>query len=526
DFTPGEVNRLTDYVDADRFTNQSLIKRTPVHLCALRPLEAALWAAPEPMALERAIEALFDDYRRTFPADEAWLHTQREPDAGPRWLPLRVLQQPRDGLERAVSEAAGALTAFLQRTLADPDYRAAAGPVLRGLTVRTRDRLLRMFLPFIRRMDYQAAMHVVLAELVGAVRIVDDEGRERAVDLLSAHKSAILEFKEEIVAIQLYVAIKRALEQLFGPARPGEPDVVVRQSDLAFVSGVAIPCAGDVPAHFLGISPAELHAAKLVHSRAIGRSALIVVDRRTDRAVRIDIVTGVLPKDRELTALRGAVINKKRAATGQQHRRFFDRLGELIVDYVRTGDDNFTLFGPVPLPWDEYRDKLAFAPPTRRGFVDHLVHQGISAPLTEALALLGVIEHAEASEVRERVAAGGAASAPAEACDPDALYAGTLVERVRRVVETIIEPVLRNDGGRLDVLEIRDDGDVEVRFVGSCANCPYSLLSMEQIVKPTMLRIPGVRRVLHRARLRDGEQRAAGRPRSRPLPVLGVCSSE
>ena len=368
------------------------------------------------------------------------------------------------------------------------------------VTQAQRDQLLRLFLPFVRRLDYQSIMHPVLADLVGSVRLVDAQGRERVIDLLSAHKSAVLELKEEIVAIQLYVAIKRAVERLFGA---GE---VVPQRDLAFVSGVAIPCAGDVPAHFLGISPAELGAATLVHSRAIGASALIVVDRRRNQAVRIDIETGVLPKDRELTLLRGTVINRKRAATGAQHRRFFDRLGELIVEYVRTGDDNFALFGPVPLPWAEYQDKLAFAPPSRAGFLDHLIAQRASAPLVEALAQLGVLEGGDAAQVREGLAAcadGGSSRSLAFA--PEQLYAGTLQERVQRVVEAIITPVLKNDGGRMDILEVRDDGDVEVRFVGSCANCPYSLLSMEQIVKPTMLQIPGVKRVVHRARLRDTE---------------------
>ncbi len=50
---------------------------------------------------------------------------------------------------------------------------------------------------------------------------------------------------------------------------------------------------------------------------------------------------------------------------------------------------------------------------------------------------------------------------------------------------------------------------ISVRFVGSCANCPYSLLSMEQIVKPTLLAIPGIQRVTHRARAREHEVEAA-----------------
>ncbi|MFO0763034.1 MAG: NifU family protein, partial [Byssovorax sp.] len=446
-----------------------------------------------------------------------WLATQRAQDDAPRWLPPQLLQRPRDEAEARVSEAAGALTAFFQRYASDTAYRSAAARELCALGEPLRDELLRMFLPFVRRMDYQSVMHPVLADLVGSVRLIDDDGHERTIDLLSAHKSAVLEFKEEIVAIQLYVAIKRAVERLFGP---GE---VVRQRDLAFVSGVAIPCAGDVPAHFLGISPSELGAATLVHSRAIGSSALIVVDRRSDRAVRIDIETGVLPKDRELTLLRGAVINRKRAASASQHRRFFDRLGELIVEYVRTGDDNFAIFGPVPLPWAEYQDKLAFAPPTVAGFVAFLIAQRASDPLVQALTDLAVITREDARLARDGLAcAEGEGTSRSQAFEPDRLYAGTLTERVHRVVETIIAPVLKNDGGRIDILEIRDDGDIEVRFVGSCANCPYSLLSMEQIVKPTMLQIPGVKRVLHRARLRDTEMATLNQSGKRSLKMMSA----
>ena len=88
----------------------------------------------------------------------------------------------------------------------------------------------------------------------------------------------------------------------------------------------------------------------------------MIVDRKRGRAVRVDVVTGVLPKDTELSRLRGRVINRKRGASGREHRRFFDRLDELIVDYVRTGDENFKFSGAVPLDWEEYRSKLSFSP--------------------------------------------------------------------------------------------------------------------------------------------------------------------
>ena len=501
DFVPGEVNRLTDYVDADAFTQQSLIKRTPVQIAPLRPLEAALWTAPDRDALIAATEIAFADWRTTFPADEDWVDTQRETPDELLWLPPDRLRDPQDETSRKLSEAVGALTAFFQQYGADEAYKAAAGPVLRGLTGETRNRFLHILLPLVRRLDYHSVMHTILSDFVGGVTVVDENGHSTELNLLSAHKSAVLEFKEEIVAIQLFVAAKRGLDLLFGP---GE---TVRRDDLAFVSGVAIPCAGDVPAHFLGISPADLGAALLVHSRAIGNSSLIVVDRKRNRAVHVDVVTGVLPHDPELTKLRGAVINRKRSATGREHRRFFDRLGELIVDYVRTGDENFALHGPVDLDWDEYRDKLSFSPANKRGFVDHLVKQRISPELAQAFVGLGILDAEKDAEALETIRKAGAGEQISPTVfNDDELYAGTLAERVDRVVESVIAPVLANDGGRLDVLDIDEGiGELRVRFVGSCANCPYSLLSMEQIVKPTLLAIPGIQRVTHRAKARDRE---------------------
>jgi len=509
DFVPGEINRLTSYEDADRVTAQSFIKRTVVQLAALRPLEAALWRAPEPEALDRAVRALYARFRATYPTDEDWLRLQRHDPDAVDWLHPRVLRAPIGAAEAEVAEAVGAMTAFIQRFVGSDTYRAEGRAVLAGLDAEARERLLTVLLPLLRRLDYQSAMHPLLSALVGGVRLIDEQGQEIQVDLLSAHKSAILEFKEEIVAIQLYVAIKRGLELLFGPGAR------VRRSDLAFVSGVAIPCAGDVPAHFLGISPADLSAALLVHSRAIGASAMIVVDRVGGRAVRVDIRTGVLPHDRELTRLRGVVINKKRGATGREHSRFFDRLGELICDYVRVGDGNYQLYGPVPLDWDEYREKLAFAPAPRKEFRAHLLRRHVSPALARSLVGLGVLDAAEdagllrAIELLQAPAPQAAPGAPST----DELERLPLAERVERVVQEVIAPVLANDGGKLEILSLDEPtGTLRIRFVGSCANCPYSLLSMEQLVRPTLLEIPGIREVHHRARMRRSELRGADAP--------------
>lgn len=502
DFVPGEVNRLTDYKEADPHTHQSLIKRTPVTLDGLRPMEAALWNAPDAVMLMRATDVVHAEFRSKFPEDADWVDTQR----GDRrheinWLYSDQLRDPQTDADRELSEAVGALTAFLQRYSASETYKAASGDILRGLGEEQRDRFLRVFLPLLRRLDYQSVMHMILADFVGPARVVGADGVVQELDLLTAHKSAVLEFKEEIVAIQLFVAAKRGLDELFGEG------ATINRDDIAFVSGVAIPCAGDVPAHFLGISPADLGSALLVHSRAIGNSALIIVDKNRGKAVRIDVVTGVLPKDRELTQLRGKVINRKRAATAHDHCRFFDRLGELIVDYVRTGDENFDISPVVGVDWDEYQSKLSFSPANKSGFVKYLVHQRITPALADAFVGMKVLDAGKDAEAIAAIrACTDTDTPPPAAFNDEKLYEGTLQERVDRVVEQIIAPVLANDGGRLDVLEIDEPiGELRIRFVGSCANCPYSLLSMEQIVKPTLLAIPGIQRVVHRAKPRDRE---------------------
>ncbi|MCB9745993.1 MAG: molybdopterin-dependent oxidoreductase [Alphaproteobacteria bacterium] len=494
DFVPGEINRLTDYEEADRFTNQSLIKRTPVSLEPLTPVQQALWAWPLPEALMAAVDRLYARFRAVYAEDEAWIAWQRRRPGAVDWLAE---------LNELDAEALGAFAVFLQKCASDAQHRSGSAEVLRGLAGRDRDRLLTVLLPLLRGLDYQSAMHLLLSDLVGPVTLIHAEGERQDIDLLSAHKSAVLEFKEEIVAIQIFLALKRGVEMLWGPGVP------VPREDLAFVSGVAIPCAGDVPAHFLGISPAELGARRLVHCRPIGTSALMVVDTRRNLAVRVDVTTGILPKDRELTELRGVVIAKKRGATGEEHRRFFDRLGELIAQYVRVGDGNFAFFGPVSLRWDELREKLAFAPARRSDFRLALKERGVSAELGAALAQLGVLDPEKDAGLLARLEPGGHAAAPSAAQAPGA----TLTERIEHVVATVIEPVLRNDGGRLDLLGVDEaSGEVTIRFVGSCANCPYSMLSMEQLVKPTLLGVPGVQRVRHRGKFRRSELGEAAAP--------------
>ena len=387
------------------------------------------------------------------------------------WLPPRLLREPANPEEQALAEAVGALTAFIQRYMASAAYRAGGAEFLRHLGSELREQLLTILLPLLRRLDYQSALHTLLSDLVGGVSLIDEQGKPVHLDLLSAHKSAVLEFKEEIVAIQLYIAARRGLDLLFGEG------AVVPREDLAFVSGIAIPCAGDVPAHFLGLSPANLTSDRMIHSRGIGSSAIMVIDRRTNRAVRINVKTGVLPKDRELTTLRGLVINRKRAATATEHSRFFDRLGELVCDYVRTGDENFELFGPVPLDWAEYTAKLAIVPAARVDFCAYLLKQRVSPALAESLIGVGVLDAEKDSDLLLRIAAlqSGALFADVEigGLNDEQLAALPLRERVMHVVDTVVAPILKNDGGKVEILDINEEsGELNPALRGELRQLP------------------------------------------------------
>ena len=209
-------------------------------------------AAVESRPIEDILRALWDAGQRTLPGGGAEVLTERvrqklaHKKGGPdKWLEVHRaahkigfrstatmmyghVETPEDIVEhweriRALQDETGGFTAFIQRTVSDPAYRAAGRPVLRGLAPEVRERLLTVLLPLLRRLDYQSALHVLLSDLVGGVRVVDATGREVEIDLMSAHKSAVLEFKEEIVAIQLFVAVRRGIELLFGS------DAVVRR---------------------------------------------------------------------------------------------------------------------------------------------------------------------------------------------------------------------------------------------------------------------------------------------------------
>ena len=64
-----------------------------------------------------------------------------------------------------------------------------------------------------------------------------------------------------------------------------------------------------------------------------------------------------------------------------------------------------------------------------------------------------------------------AASAPANAAAP-------LRERVQEVLN-LIRPAVQADGGDIELVNVKDDGVVEIRFHGACHGCPSSTMTLQ-----------------------------------------------
>ncbi|KUG25792.1 nitrogen-fixing nifu, c-terminal [hydrocarbon metagenome] len=71
----------------------------------------------------------------------------------------------------------------------------------------------------------------------------------------------------------------------------------------------------------------------------------------------------------------------------------------------------------------------------------------------------------------------------------------TLHNRVQNALETI-RPYLKADGGDVELVQITDEGIVEVKLTGACTNCPMSSMTLRAGVERALIReVPGIRRV-------------------------------
>ncbi len=63
-----------------------------------------------------------------------------------------------------------------------------------------------------------------------------------------------------------------------------------------------------------------------------------------------------------------------------------------------------------------------------------------------------------------------------------------LKEKVEKVIEEKIRPYLRQEGGDIQLLDIRDDGIIKVALRGFCATCPMGIFTLKGFVEKVLKR--------------------------------------
>ena len=59
-----------------------------------------------------------------------------------------------------------------------------------------------------------------------------------------------------------------------------------------------------------------------------------------------------------------------------------------------------------------------------------------------------------------------------------------------------IRPALQQDGGDIELVDVKDDGVVQVKLTGACGGCPMSQMTLKTGVERVLKEeVPGVTRV-------------------------------
>jgi Fe-S cluster biogenesis protein NfuA len=77
------------------------------------------------------------------------------------------------------------------------------------------------------------------------------------------------------------------------------------------------------------------------------------------------------------------------------------------------------------------------------------------------------------------------------------MAAATTLERIEEVIEEI-RPAIRADGGDIKLVSFdEDEGRVELRLMGACQSCPYSLMTLKGGIEQRLRsRLPEVKTVI------------------------------
>ncbi|HCQ5789334.1 TPA: NifU family protein, partial [Clostridioides difficile] len=60
-------------------------------------------------------------------------------------------------------------------------------------------------------------------------------------------------------------------------------------------------------------------------------------------------------------------------------------------------------------------------------------------------------------------------------------------EKVEKVLEEKIKPVLQRDGGDVELIDVNENGVVLVRLQGACSGCPGATMTIKAIIENVLV---------------------------------------
>lgn len=71
-----------------------------------------------------------------------------------------------------------------------------------------------------------------------------------------------------------------------------------------------------------------------------------------------------------------------------------------------------------------------------------------------------------------------------------------MFEEVKQALE-FIRPTLQADGGDVQLVNVTEDGVVQVKLTGACGHCPMSTMTLKMGIERTLKeKVPGVKEVV------------------------------
>lgn len=71
-----------------------------------------------------------------------------------------------------------------------------------------------------------------------------------------------------------------------------------------------------------------------------------------------------------------------------------------------------------------------------------------------------------------------------------------MLEKVKNVIDEV-RPMLKVDGGDVELVEVTDDGLVKLKLLGACGHCPMSIMTLKMgIEKRLKEKVPEIKEVI------------------------------